>query len=283
MDPITASLTRLTRAQLTAVNQQFSHMLILHQWGRHDVAEAIKRADDRDFASSMAMIEHLVGSDHEFELSGEPVAIGRDEAQIIEIERASEARLSAAIDDARGHGDATRRFVDAAEAPRAAYAEWLAAFRPIGPRDAVAPDELSRRLDVLHCRAIGLLEQTLIHAYVHRAKGDFDAANEAWINSGAAMMVATRITAFLGARGQVPESLDTPPIHMTLDSVLAPTRDQAAIAEFVDTARSLSDEALSGLRAFAEAMDTWVPKKRQPVTDLVPRGFHDFAATLERS
>lgn len=282
MDPVTASLTRLARAQLTAVNQQFSHMLILHQWGRHSVAEAIKRADDADFASSMAVLEHLVERGRDFEISGEPVAIGRDEAHIIEIEMASEARLSGAIEDARGHGEETRRFVEAAEAPRAAYLNWLRAHRPDAPRAQVAPDDVSNSLNALHCRAIGLLEQALVHAYVHRAQGDLEAANAAWSTSGAAMMVATRVTAFLGGRGQVPESREIPPIDMSLDPATAPERDQAAIAALAGPARSLTDDGLSGFQAFIDAMVAWVPGMRPPVTDLVPQSFHDFEAALAR-
>ena len=57
-----AGLRDLLRAELTAVNQQFIHVLALNRRGYAETADRVYEIDKVDFPNAMRIIDHLVAS-----------------------------------------------------------------------------------------------------------------------------------------------------------------------------------------------------------------------------
>ena len=54
------SLNDVLRCEMTAVNQQFIHVLALREWGDDETAERIMQVDFVDFPNAMRIIDYLV-------------------------------------------------------------------------------------------------------------------------------------------------------------------------------------------------------------------------------
>ena len=58
-----SSLNKILRCEMTAVNQQFIHVLALRDWGFAETAERIMAVDYVDFPNAMRIIDHMVQTD----------------------------------------------------------------------------------------------------------------------------------------------------------------------------------------------------------------------------
>ena len=91
---------------------------------------------------------------------------------------------------------------------RAAYRDWLR--RQLEhPRDEASrgglADPARLDLDSLFANLMVMIDQTLVHAFVHQHRGELDLAGAVWEMSGAAMMHATGIVNSLAPHHVVPD------------------------------------------------------------------------------
>ena len=64
-----AKLRTLLREELTAVHQQFVHMIALREWGDEAFAASIANVDNVDFRVAMKVMNHLVSIGATLDLS----------------------------------------------------------------------------------------------------------------------------------------------------------------------------------------------------------------------
>ncbi len=205
------------RLQLAAVKQHFTHVLILEARGDKANAASINDIDSIDLPNAMQVVEHLVAQAQPFELCRTKAELlqsmpmpGFSDADIIASERRLEGALGQAIErclqSARASSDETvRGLMTKSLEPRPAYAGRLTDWEnEIGQGNAVPSrltDAQSQWIDRLFATMMVVIDQTMVHAFVHRHSGETEKAGMAWEVSGAAMMQATALTKGLAARG----------------------------------------------------------------------------------
>ncbi|MEM0923421.1 MAG: hypothetical protein AAGF44_07000 [Pseudomonadota bacterium] len=264
MDDLHRALLRLLRAQLTAVNQQFTHMLALGTWGEKAAADQIKRVDDVDFVVSMKILDHLVAARVPLALTYEPFYPGDTLAEICAVERASEDRMASSLSLALHPDHPAHRWLEEARSPRRAYRAWLA-------QHTVADDTTQTGdptpADRLFADLIALIEQPMIHAFIHWHRGRQVDADIAWATSGVAMMKGGALTRDIARTGRSPKSppgaeltiCETPQDAIEADRVLARrcalSAMQAAAASPPRIARRCAEIAAYARRV-AEANET---------------------------
>ncbi len=98
MDIQSDSLNGVLRCEMTAVNQQFVHVLALRQWGDDETAERIMQVDRVDFPNAMRIIDYLVETETPIGLVSDRFTPGANYRSILLSEQTIEQRLSAAIE-----------------------------------------------------------------------------------------------------------------------------------------------------------------------------------------
>ena len=204
MSTQTDSLNDLLRWELTAVNQQFIHVLALREWGDDETAERIMEVDFVDFPNAMRIIDYLVET-------GTPIAIGSgrftpgtDTRSILLSEQAMELQLSTAIATAAWTDDRARALISTAEGPRVSYAVWLTDRLNSASHRASDATLTGTETASLVAHLIAMIEQTMVHAFMHWHGGDPAGADSAWASSGAAMMHLTELVHLFAAHRTVP-------------------------------------------------------------------------------
>ncbi len=290
MNKACESLNRLMRAELTATNQQFTHVLALRAWGDEETAARIMEVDYVDFPNAMRIIDHLVEAELPVELPPDPYTPGTGLASMLRAELAVEGRINEAIETAADLDERGRAFVAAAEAPRAAYGAWLRdrLSRAHSGEGAAPPDD-AEIADLLG-HLITMIEQPLVHAFVHRHQGEPRTADAAWATSGAAMVQATQFVRLYAAEKTVPAPgpIPAPRIARQSDEAVdcdrrlaedcAEVAAQAARASRQDAAAQLCSTIADYCRALAD----WEPGRPHPAADSNPPAFASFEATLTR-
>jgi bacterioferritin (cytochrome b1) len=285
----TDALNDVLRWELTAVNQQFIHVLALREWGDDETAERIMDVDYVDFPNAMRIIDYLVET-------GTPIAIGSgrftpgtDRRSILLAEQAMERQLSAAIGNAVCADDRARALISTAQGPREAYAAWLT-DRLNGASHSVSDATLTgTETSGLVAHLITLIEQAMVHAFMHRHGGDRAGADGAWASSGAAMMHLTELVQFFAAHRTVPIPGEIPAPRIAgepaeafdLDCQLAAScADEAAMA-----AAGCEEIALANLcRKIAERcleLSRWRPGQAHPAASTNPPAFGSFEESLK--
>lgn len=288
-DRQTESLTRLLRCELTAVNQQFTHVLGLQAWGETETADRIMVVDYVDFPNAMRIADFFVRTGTPIVLGPDRSKPGADYRDILLVERAFEREVAEIIAAADCHDARAHALIAKAEAPRAAYAGWLDA-RIAGAVSTPPQARPFPETAALFGHLLAVIEQSLMQAFVHWHADRRDRADAAWASSGAAMMQATAYVAHFSARDSLPLSSDPPAprVARTSDQALA---YDASLAE--DTARvateasaACADAALSklcrGIAAQFTAIAAWQPGTPHPAVGDVPPAFSDFEATLRK-
>ena len=125
MDTNSDSLNGVLRCEMTAVNQQFIHVLALREWGDDETAERIMQVDRVDFPNAMRIIDYLVEAETPISLVSDRFAPGTNYKSILLSEQTVEQRLSAAVEKAACTDDRAQALNSAAKGPREAYATWL--------------------------------------------------------------------------------------------------------------------------------------------------------------
>lgn len=290
MSEQTATLIDVLRCELTAVHQQFVHVLALRDWGEDETAARIMQVDCVDFPNAMRIIDYLVETAQPIALAPETFTPGTSLRGILAAERALEERFSAILDAVEGTNGRAGALVATGVAPRSAYANWLAE-RLVGP-DETEPSTHPATAATADAFAhlIAMIEQAMVHAFVHWHRGAAQNADAAWATSGAAMMHATAFVHLFAARGTTPrpgtgpapEIADDPSIALERDRQLAEhSAKAAALAAERCSEGAVADlcrEVVRSCRALAD----WRPGEAHPATASNPAAFSSFEATLKK-
>lgn len=282
------ALKRLLRTQLTAVNQQFVHILALRGWGETEAAERIAAIDSVDFPVAMKIMGHLVAV-------GEPLGLGCADfapgdtlpeicAAELEIERRMADRLS--IDLSEDHP--ARAWLDDARRVRENYVGWLrerAARSPGANGRTEAPDT---PLHSLFAHLVALVEQPMAHAFVHWRRGQPGDADIAWATSGVAMTKAGALVRAMARTGATPKASASAEISIgeTPEAAIRKDRDLAArcalaAAGAVEATTDQLARHCRDIEAFARRVAEHRNGAHPSMTAAAPC-FRSFEATLDR-
>jgi bacterioferritin (cytochrome b1) len=290
MDGQVGALNRVLRCELTAVNQQFIHVLALREWGEADIAARIMEVDRVDFPNAMRILDFLVGSGAPLELAPDCFEPGCDVTGILRAERVVERRLSAAIAGARVVGQRPQFLLATAQEPRQAYAEWLDKRLSDGaPNDAATPRTDTGAADLV-AHLIAMVEQTLVHAFVHRHAGEIDNADAAWAASGGAMMQLTEMVRLHAASRCVPVLGKFPALLISFRSEACLDSDRRLAALVGEQAAKAAGECewaelgylCRKIPDYSLEQSRWSPGQAHPAARTNPPAFASFAATLKR-
>ena len=290
MDPQIESLNRLLRCEMTAVHQQFIHVLVLRDWGETESAERIMKVDRVDFPNAMKIIDYLVSVKAPINLHGTDFKPGRTHHGILAAEFDVEQRFAEVIEQ----GDCTdirpRELFAAAKAPRRYYLQWLNTQLDSLPLEEDASADHTQGTARLFGYLLTIIEQSLVHAFVHYHKDRTDFADTAWSTSGAAMMQATAFVHLYAARRTVPfpEHVPSPQIQYQIAGILDSDIQLAhrCAAEATEAAVTCSDAEINTLcRQIADSYTRLVefkPGATHSPSNLNPPAFQSFQATLQR-
>ncbi len=281
-----SDLRRLLRAQLTAVNQQFVHILALKTWGAHEAAERIAAVDAVDFPTSMKIMGYFASSGAPLDLAFDPFAPGDTLDGVYAAERAMERRMAEGLSIALAPEHPARAWIAEARAPRAAYAAWLAARAAATPAPA-APEKSA--LDAAFASLIAVIEQAMAHAFVHWRRGDAADADAAWALSGVAMTQAGALTRAVARTGATPNAPDGARLLISERPDEAFERDREAAEQAgrraaAAAAAAPTDEGARGCREIAAFAQEVVDHRggRHPALAAAAPAFRSFRDTRAR-
>ena len=250
-DDVLRNFNRVLDVLLAAVQQHFIHVLILRAWKEEAIADRITSIDAVDLPNAMRIVDHVVSTGHLPTLAGDQRTLARNMpgpgdslSTLYVAEMRLDCRLKSVLTAAERElaPYAEHVPIELVSVPlkgRTAYQDWLRE-RLEHPRDGVKPgglaDPAKLGLDSLFANLMVMINQTLVHAFVHWHAGECDLADSAWEMSGAAMMHAAGIVDSLTSRRVAP------------DPARAAMRGDAALPRVV-AARS---DALANDRRLAE-------------------------------
>ena len=216
-EAVSRGLSRVLRIQLAAVQQHFIHILSLRAWREAAVADRITSIDAVDLPNAMRIVDCLVSAGHLPALASDREALAGDMPEpggslhtVLAAELALDLRLGDVLASVgreltpcAGAGKVPIELVSGPLASRDAYQDWLRK-RVDGPRDGAEAggpeDPATLCVDALFASLMVMIDQTLVHAFVHWHRGEHELADTTWEMSGAAMMHATRIVHALAPR-----------------------------------------------------------------------------------
>ena len=283
-------MNRVLRCELTAVNQQFVHVLALRDWGYAETAERIMEVDYVDFPNAMRIIDYLVQAGFPVLLACECPAPGTTYKGILLSENALEQRLFAVIEEAVCTDDHPRALVSAARAPREAYAAWLTNKLGEPGVDETSGDDMFPESFGVFAHLIATIEQAMVHAFVHWHEGEARVADAAWATSGAAMMQATEFVHLFAARGTLPVPREMPALRIASKSAVGLEFDRqladSCAREAAEAADACSDIAIANLcrkvARYSSQLSDWKTAEAHPAADDNPAVFSSFEGTLRK-
>lgn len=286
MDADIAALTRVLRAALTAVNQQFTHILALSVWGDKVLAERITEVDNVDFATAVRLIDHLVARGAVPSPGPDCFVPGVSSVEVLLAEQAVEHRFAAALKAADSDDPAAKAILTEAAAPRAEYARWLT--ERIGTSEGACRAPGSTPVDKLFSTLMTWIEQTAIHAFVQWHAGDAAMADATWTSSGAAMMRGTGLTRALAARGSTPAPgvIAAPQVSGSPTEAFERDRQLAHLcAEQARAAAEAAADEVIGVECrktgdLAAAIAAWEPGSPHPALATNPKDLTSLEAPL---
>lgn len=185
-------LHELSKYLLTAVSQQFFHMLILRSRDERDIHNQLRRVDDVDFPTAMQIIGALVANGAPLTIEKHFVKPAYSTAAILRAEFEREEEAKSEFSQLKFTSFVGARFLRQALSVRGSYINWL--LQNLKPHES-AGHELKSCSEVLALAShlLQLMEQTLVHAIFHRHNGHKEASDTAWQISGAAMLYLTEL------------------------------------------------------------------------------------------
>ena len=260
-EDVLLGFNRVLGVQLAAVQQHFIHVLMLRVWNEKAVADRIMSIDAVDLPNAMRIVDHVVStgrpptlaSDHRT-LAGDMPGPGENLNAVYAAEERLEYRLKEELTSVE------RELAPYAESvpielvsipleSRYAYQDWLRQ-RLEHPCDGMKPGEFAcpakLSLDSLFANLMVMINQTLVHAFVHWHGGKRDLANSVWEMSGAAMMHATSIVNALAPRHVAPD-----PAHAVMEGDVALPRVAAGPAKASENDHLLAERCCAVARRAA--------------------------------
>ena len=288
MGPDSVALRHVLRTQLTAVNQQFVHVLALRVWGEDEFAAAVQKIDNIDFPVSMKIMNHLVEKEvpHELEFAG--FSPGDDVAAVVAAEREVEARMADALSVELDRDDPTAAWITAARKPRPDYASWLEAKGAAVRRNedgALGFEPADRVFSAL----VAWLEQAMAHAFIHRHRGTPLDADIAWATSGVAMTKSSVLVRAMAQLGCTPKARAGTGIRIQERPEAAREQDRH-LAEVCARVAGEAAEGLTGklsrfsrdIKAFAIRVANHDGSGQHPSQAVTSPAFSSFEATIGR-
>ncbi len=284
-----SNLMRLLRLQLTAVHQQFFHVLALKAMGEDAIAAHITEVDNEDFKNAMQIIDLLVEKGVPVELGAHRFVPGSDIAAILKAEHEVELRFGELLSELEVETPEAKACVARAAGPRRAYAAWLEETMPSHPSKGTVA-ETGPALGTLTAQLIALVEQAMVHAFMLRQRSDHDGADTAWQISGAAMLYPTAMVRRGALSSAVPVPAPVPAVELSPSGDDAFDRDIALVRQCAGTARAASEEEVDGAMArlclrIADECDrisAMAPGDDLPAELGKSPAFASFARTCER-
>ena len=214
------NFNRVLGLQLAAVQQHFIHVLMLRAWNEEAVADRITSIDAVDLPNAMRIVDYVVSSGHLPTLASDHRTLAENmprpggcPSALYAAERQLDCRLTDVLATAEREltpstANVPTTLVSIPLESRSAYQEWLQ--RQLEhPCDEVPPSELAGPaklgLDSLFADLMVMINQTLVHAFVHWHGGECNQADSVWEMSGAAMMHAASIVNSLAPRHVAPD------------------------------------------------------------------------------
>lgn len=292
MEAETTYLNALLRLELTAVNQQFIHILALRQGGDEARASRIYDVDRIDFPNVMRLIDHLVVSGTLLPLVNEMPRPGCGLAGILTAEADIEERLQALLVDAPALSGPAQRLSDTALQPRAAYRAWLAAERRAAPPPVAEAAQIAvdPALDRLFSCLVAVLEQLMVHAFVYRHAGLGTEADIAWATSGITMVQAGELVTALAGLGTMPRPQGTGLLHISAEPREAAREDLRLLEAYALLAAAVGEgersRPLSALcrqiAAVSGKLARWRRGEPHPAQELCTPVFRSFDTTWRK-
>jgi bacterioferritin (cytochrome b1) len=275
------ALNALLRAEMTAVNQQFIHILALRRLGDLRRADRLYEVDRIDFPNVLRIIDHLVATGRPVELRAEMPAPGLPTAGLLQAELRLEEPLGKILESKPSADDTTGSFFAAAQAPRAAYRDWLTAELQTA-EDAGDSGLTYPATDRLFSCLILILERMMVRAFVNWHEGAREAADIAWATSGVAMVQATALVNVLTDLRSAPK-LNAKIRKSVRDDrdlieAYADIADQAALRETEPSLNMIGTRAA----AYTRALSTWRPNSPHPALATCAPSFKSFEGTLKK-
>ena len=219
-EEILRNFSRVLGLQLAAVQQHFIHVLMLRAWDEEIVADRITSIDTVDLPNAMRIVDHVVSTGHLPALAGDYRTLAGNmpgPGDSLNAVYAAETHLDSRLRDVLTAVEreltpyARNVPIELVSIPlesRLAYQDWLRQ-RLEHPCDGVQPgnvaDSAKLGQDSLFANLMVMINQTLVHAFVHWHAGERDLADSTWEMSGAAMMHAAGIVNALAPRHVAPE------------------------------------------------------------------------------
>ena len=278
------------RRELTAVNQQFIHILTLRAWNQNSLASRIVEVDNVDVATSMKIIDFLVERGVALNLPSESFRPGRTLAEILSAEADMEASIEPLVEAAPIDDPAAQSLVDEVKAPRAAYRAWL---QEAQDRDIPQPDEPPPNYPEtaeLFAHLVVMLEQFMAHAFIHWHRGGQEDADICWAASGEAMMLATAMDKRFAALGTTPTpAKDMPAMAIAEDPALIYASDRQLAESCAGAARRATADSqdpkiaklCSKVADYADLLAAWKPGEPHPAVGR-NKIFASFQGTYEK-
>jgi bacterioferritin (cytochrome b1) len=233
-------LTRLLRIELTAVHQQFSHMLALRQWKDEDLLRRITEVDTEDFRNAMQIIDLLVANGLPINLESHRFFPGSDIASVVRSELRIEQQFADILVKTKVADPEAKARVQRASAPRREYREWLTS-QADSSSDALANGETGKPMAEFLAHLIVLVEQPMLHAFLLWHLGDRTGADNAWRLSGAAMLYGAALVKRGAAKNRVPIPATIPGVRMAANQSEAHAADTELVKLCASVARHAAE------------------------------------------
>ena len=284
-------LFRLLRCEMTAVNQQFTHILALRSWGHRDVADRIAEVDDIDFPNAMKIIQFIVEKGiTTVALDCEAFLPGHDLGSVLAAEQRMEYRFDSVIAECSFTDNRLKDLLATAAMPRSDYVSWLEQMCLEHPPATEIHDPFATETAALTGMLFTVMEQSLIHSFVHRHNGNPEFADAAWHTSGAAMMQLTRLVALYSAEQSAIVFGDMPSMLIQGETDGALEADGSLAAHCAALAsQAASNTSHPRIRRFCDntanyysALSDFRGHTPHPAEHSNPPVFHSFSATWEK-
>lgn len=286
------SLVELLRQELSAVNQQFFHILALRELDQQETAARIAQVDNIDFPNAMKIIDYLVSTKTPFSLGGAEFSPGTDYPSILKSEQALEQRLMAAIENTETANAQEAQMVQSAMEPRGKYIKWLEERLNSVTGDDSKPQSVGQVTAGTVACLVSLAEQSMVHAFFHWHSGEFDAADDAWSTSGAAMMHLTELVRLFVKlpMPSVPFPGTCPSLNIQssvgkahdADRHLALLSSKEAFSASVKCGEESISELCENIGSYCSELSNWDSDTTHPAESTNPAAFQSFELTLNK-
>jgi hypothetical protein len=235
-------LGSLLRTELTAVHQQFFHILALREWKEETLLERITEIDSVDFKNAMQIIDLFTARGRAVSLAHQSFRPGSDLVGILHSELELERKFEGVLQSVILEGpEALAMFKRAAE-PRPAYRAWLE--REIATsRIERSEGKTSPAMAEFLAGLIRLVEQPMVHAFLLHHSGQTHDADNAWRISGGAMLYGAAIVRRHALADEVPIPTDIPASEIADRPTDAIDLDRALASDCAMLARVAAEES----------------------------------------